>query len=106
MIVKDRYEVNGSQATNIGWVNLGGGEYRWFMYGEQEARKRFEDRREMMMLFAQQGWTLLLERLTHTTLHLSKTLALKATFLLSKTEVSLSLMQTLTLWIALLSLMT
>jgi hypothetical protein len=54
MIVKDRYQVNGSQATNIGWVNLGGGEYRWFMYGEQEARKRFEDRREMMLLFAEQ----------------------------------------------------
>jgi len=53
MIVKDRYQVNGSQATNIGWVNLGGGEYRWFMYGEQEARKRFEDRREMMLLFGE-----------------------------------------------------
>jgi len=55
MIVKDRYQVNGSQATNIGWVNMGGGEYRWFMYGEQEARKRFEDRREMMLLFAQKS---------------------------------------------------
>ena len=55
MIVKDRYEVNGSQATNIGWVNMGGGEYRWFMYGEQEARKRFEDRREMMLLFAEKS---------------------------------------------------
>ena len=54
MIVKDRYEVNGSQATNIGWVNVGGGEYRWFMKGEQEARARFEDRREMMMLLGQQ----------------------------------------------------
>lgn len=61
MIVKDRFQVNGSQATNIGWVDTGGGEYRWFMYGEQEARKRFEDRREMMMLFAESGndndWT-------------------------------------------------
>ena len=55
MIVKDRYQVSGSQATNIGWVDTGGGEYRWFMYGEQEARKRFEDRREMMMLFAETG---------------------------------------------------
>ena len=55
MIVKDRFQVNGSQATNIGWVNVGGGEYRWFMYGEQEARKRFEDRREMMLLFGEQG---------------------------------------------------
>ena len=61
MIVKDRFQVNGSQATNIGWVDIGGGEYRWFMYGEQEARKRFEDRREMMMLFSETGndndWT-------------------------------------------------
>ena len=53
MIVKDRFQVNGSQATNTGWVDIGGGEYRWFMYGEQEARARFEDRREMMMLFAE-----------------------------------------------------
>jgi len=55
MIVKDRYEVNGSQATNIGWVNIGGGEYRWFMKGEQEARARFEDRRELMLLFGEKN---------------------------------------------------
>lgn len=53
MIIKDTYQVNGSQATNIGWVNLGGGDYRWYIHGEQETRKRFMDRREMMMLFAQ-----------------------------------------------------
>ena len=53
MIVKDRYEVNGSQATNIGYLNLGGGDYRWFMYGEKEARARFEDKRELMMLFGE-----------------------------------------------------
>ena len=52
MIVKDRYEVNGSQATNIGYVNLNG-DYRWFMYGEAEARKRFEDKRELMLLFGE-----------------------------------------------------
>ena len=52
MIIKDRYEVNGSQATNIGWVNVGG-DYRWYVHGEQETRRRFEDRREMMMLFAE-----------------------------------------------------
>ena len=51
MIIKDVYKVNGSQATNIGWVNLGG-DYRWFMHGEQETRARFMDKREMMMLFA------------------------------------------------------
>jgi hypothetical protein len=53
MIVKDRYEVNGSQATNVGYVNLGGGDYRWFMHGEGEARARFEDKRELMMLFGE-----------------------------------------------------
>ena len=52
MIVKDLYEVNGSQATNIGWVNVGG-DYRWYIHGEQETRKRFLDKREMMMLFGQ-----------------------------------------------------
>ena len=54
MIVKDRYEVNGSQATNIGYVNVGNGDYRWFMHGEQEARKRFMDRRELMLLFGEE----------------------------------------------------
>jgi hypothetical protein len=53
MIVKERFQVNGSQATNIGYINTGNGDYRWFMYGEQEARKRFMDKREMMMLFSQ-----------------------------------------------------
>ena len=53
MIIKDRYQVNGSQATNVGYINIGNGDYRWFMYGEQEARKRFEDRREMMMLYGE-----------------------------------------------------
>ena len=50
-IVKERFQVNGSQATNIGWINVGNGDYRWFMYGEQEARKRFMDKREMTLLF-------------------------------------------------------
>jgi hypothetical protein len=52
MIVKEKYEVTGSQATNIGYVNTGNGDYRWFMYGESEARARFMDKRELMMLFA------------------------------------------------------
>ena len=52
MIVKEKFEASGSQATNIGYINTGNGDYRWFMYGEQEARQRFLDKREMMMLFA------------------------------------------------------
>ena len=53
MIIKDTFSVNGSQATNIGWVNVGNGDYRWFIHGEQETRARFMDKREMMMLFAE-----------------------------------------------------
>ena len=53
MIVKETFQVNGSQATNIGYVNVGNGDYRWYIYGEQETRKRFMDKREMMMLFSE-----------------------------------------------------
>lgn len=53
MIIKETFKVNGSQATNIGYVNVGGGDYRWYIYGEQETRKRFMDKREMMMLFSE-----------------------------------------------------
>mgnify|MGYP003136868514 CR=1 FL=1 len=52
-IIKDRCQVNGSQATNVGYVNIGNGDYRWFMYGEGEARKRFMDKREMTLLFGE-----------------------------------------------------
>jgi len=54
-ISKGRYEVSGSQATNIGWIDIGGGDYRWFMYEEANARKRFEDQREMTMLFGEKN---------------------------------------------------
>jgi len=55
MIIKDRYQVTGSAATNIGYVNLGNGDYRWYIKGEQDTRARFEDKREMMMLFAERN---------------------------------------------------
>jgi hypothetical protein len=50
MILKETYEVTGSQATNIGWINLGNGDYRWYIKSEMDTRKRFLDKREMMML--------------------------------------------------------
>ena len=53
IITKETYEVNGSQATNIGWINIGNGDYRWYVKGEMDTRKRFMDQREMMMLFSQ-----------------------------------------------------
>ena len=53
-ILKEVYKVTGSQATNIGWINLGNGDYRWFIKSENDTRQRFLDKREMMMLLGQQ----------------------------------------------------
>ena len=53
MIMKEAYKVNGSQATNIGWINLGGGDYRWYMKSEADTRQRFMDKREMMLLLGE-----------------------------------------------------
>jgi len=53
MILKETFKVTGSQATNIGYINLGGGDYRWYIKGEQDTRQRFLDKREMMMLLGQ-----------------------------------------------------
>ena len=53
MIMKDVYSVTGSQATNIGWINLGNGDYRWYLKSEADTRQRFMDKREMMMLLGE-----------------------------------------------------
>ena len=55
MIIKEIFKVTGSQATNIGWVDVGGGDYRWFIKGEADTRQRFIDKREMMMLLGQKN---------------------------------------------------
>lgn len=51
-ITKEVFIVNGSQATNIGWVNVNGS-YLWYHKNEMDARKRFMNQREMMMVFGQ-----------------------------------------------------
>jgi hypothetical protein len=53
IITKETYEVNGSQATNIGWVDVGGGDFRWYVKGEMDTRKRFMNQREMMLIYGQ-----------------------------------------------------
>jgi hypothetical protein len=55
LITKETYHVNGSQATNIGWINVGNGDYRWYVKGEMDTRKRFMNQREMMMLFSEKA---------------------------------------------------
>jgi len=52
IIVKEMYEVSGSQATNIGWLNVNG-QYMWYLKNEMDARKRFMNEREMMLLYAE-----------------------------------------------------
>lgn len=52
-ITKETFQVNGSQATNIGWVDVGGGDYRWFIKGEMDTRKRFLNQREAMLMWGQ-----------------------------------------------------
>lgn len=51
IITKDTFHVNGSQATNIGWLKVNG-QYRWYVKGEMDARKRFMNQREAMMLWS------------------------------------------------------
>tara|TARA_R110002020_G_scaffold403304_5_gene613415 strand:- start:3199 stop:4554 length:1356 start_codon:yes stop_codon:yes gene_type:complete len=53
IITKESFVVNGSQATNIGWIDVGNGDYRWFVKGEMDTRKRFMNQREMMMLLSE-----------------------------------------------------
>ena len=53
MIIKESYKVTGSQATNLGWVEVAPGDFRWFMKGEMDTRQRFLDKRELMMLLGQ-----------------------------------------------------
>ena len=54
VIMRDRYQVNGSDTAQIGWVEVttenGASGYLWYLKSEHEARLRFEDQIEMMMV--------------------------------------------------------
>ena len=54
IILKDKYAVSGSDASQIGWVEVSGDEgpggYLWYMKAESETRARFTDYLEMSML--------------------------------------------------------
>jgi len=52
-ITKETFHVTGSAATNIGWVDIGNGDYRWFVKGEMDTRKRFLNQREAMLMYNQ-----------------------------------------------------
>jgi hypothetical protein len=50
IITKETFHVNGSQATNIGWLNVNG-QNMWYLKGEMDARKKFMNTREAMLVF-------------------------------------------------------
>ncbi len=54
IIIKDKYEINGSDTAQIGWVEIatedGQSGYLWYLKAESETRLRFEDYLEMSMV--------------------------------------------------------
>jgi len=57
IIMKDYYEISGSDASQIGWVEISGEEgqsgYLWYLKAEGDTRARFTDYLEMSMLEAE-----------------------------------------------------
>lgn len=54
IILKDMFEVSGSDMTNIGWIKTPQG-YFWYMKDEMDTRRRWEDRLELAMIFGQRA---------------------------------------------------
>jgi hypothetical protein len=54
IIIKDKYEISGSDTAQIGWVEVatedGTSGYLWYLKAESETRLRFEDYLEMSMV--------------------------------------------------------
>ena len=54
IIIKDKYEVSGSDTSQIGWVEVTGEQgqtgYLWYLKAEGDTRQRFEDNLEMAMV--------------------------------------------------------
>jgi uncharacterized protein YccT (UPF0319 family) len=56
IILKDKYEISGSDASQVGWVEITGENgqsgYLWYLKAEGDTRTRFEDYLEMSMVEA------------------------------------------------------
>jgi len=59
IIIKDYFEISGSDVSQIGWVEISGEDgqngYLWYLKAEGETRSRFTDYLEMTMLEAVKG---------------------------------------------------
>ena len=58
MIIKESFEVSGSEATNVVYFKVDskhfGSGYLWYLKGEADTYKRFMDYQELMMIFGKQ----------------------------------------------------
>src|SRR5210317_1908872 len=61
MIIKDHFEVNGSDTAQIGWIEVAGesgqGGYLWYLKSAGDTRTRFNDYLEMSMVEAEKAET-------------------------------------------------
>ena len=59
IIIKDMYQISGSDASQIGWVEVGGEDgqngYLWYLKAEGDTRTRFTDYLEMAMIEAEKS---------------------------------------------------
>ena len=59
LIMKDKYEVSGSDASQIGWIEVSGEDgqagYMWYLKAAGDTRQRFADYLEMTMLEAEKA---------------------------------------------------
>ena len=57
LIIKDHFEVNGSDTAQIGWIEVAGesgqGGYVWYLKSSGDTRQRFNDYMEMVMVEAE-----------------------------------------------------
>jgi hypothetical protein len=59
VIIKDKYEISGSDAAQIGWVEVSGEDgqsgYMWYLKAEGDTRQRFSDQLEMTCIEAEEA---------------------------------------------------
>ena len=59
MIIKDHFEINGSDTAQIGWIEVAGesgqGGYLWYLKSSGDTRSRFNDYMEMSLVEAEKA---------------------------------------------------
>lgn len=55
IILRDKFEVNGSDVAQISWVKTDQGGYLWFLQDQLDTRRRWEDRLELALINAEKA---------------------------------------------------